>query len=830
MSNDLTKCNFKSIYSEQKDVENFYSSALINASIYKRVSAYFSIGIFSFLKKGIVEFLKNDGYMQLVISINIPTNILKLINKSYLEKEEKKKMLMNKKEIVSQIKEIVNQNDADVFAFLIAIGKLDIKLVYKLEGIFHDKFGIISDGRHNLVYIGSNNFTEAAAKNNDEAFQVTIDWEEPSKRELNTINELNLLFEELWNNEKKDVITIDLPDPIISEMIENINYEKILQITDNVKYTRLDIDKNDDIIITSNIDLSQYLTYRNIGEYSSKSFLVKEEKCYRLINVERVIEKKDFYDKLKTSLKKDGIKLYLTKKINDYFRLNYRDYDVLAKKGECIKSKKYLSSNEFLVYKDNINKNLIRPLKDKQVQAAVHIIEMNRSLNFSVPGSGKTATVLGAFEYLSALNFTNINHVDKLLVIGPVNCSKSWIDEYSIVSKFSNEQRALCLINDDYVEEKIEVLLHDFKTSRVVIVNYELLPKFKDALSMLLNDKVMVVFDEIHRIKKIDSPKYIALREIVKKTRYRVALTGTPLPNGYIDLLNMINLLHDDFTQSYFQMFESKLKADDLRYRKIGLQNGALNDLLFPFYMRVSKKDLNVPVAEPDHLIDIQANDYEKELYREIIDASYSSFESTIKLIEIGCVPFKCYQTVDDATKLTVNAIEPYMTSKLCKFISIIKRNNNKCVVWCTFIDTIKIVTDILNKNGFYTKAIFGETKQEDRNKIIDEFNYGKLQILVTNPATLAESVSLHKSCHEAHYLELNYNLYQYLQSRDRIHRLGLKDTDQTNYYIYINYYDENKKISKDLDIYNTLKKKEELMMKSIDKGNFVFEDTVDFM
>ena len=165
----------------------------------------------------------------------------------------------------------------------------------------------------------------------------------------------------------------------------------------------------------------------------------------------------------------------------------------------------------------------------------------------------------------------------------------------------------------------------------------------------------------------------------------------------------------------------------------------------------------------------------------------------------------------------------------MCKFLSIVKENNNKCVVWCTFVDTIRIVTKLLNSNGIYAKSIYGETKQEDRDKIIDEFNYGELKVIVTNPATLAESVSLHKSCHEAHYLELNYNLYQYLQSRDRIHRLGLKDTDRTNYYIYMNFYDDNHKLSKDFDIYNALMKKEELMKKSIDRGNFVFGETVDF-
>ena len=636
--------------------------------------------------------------MQLIVSIDIEPDILELINKSYSKKRD---LLLSKSEIIKQIEAIVHQEDADIFAFLIAIGKLDIKLVYKLNnGIFHDKFGIISDGRHNLVYIGSNNFTEAATMNNDEAFQVTIDWERPSNRELNTIKELNLLFDELWTNGKKDVITIELPDPIISEMVDNINYEKVKKYTNETEYVRLDIDDEDNIIITSNIELQSFLTYKSIGEFSSSKFLKKEEKCYRFVNVSRIAEKKYFFEKLKMVLEKNNKRLYLTSRAKKYFELNYRNYDDLSRRGQEIKDNSFLLSTEFNFFKESINQCLNRPLKDKQIQAAIHIIKMFRSLNFSVPGSGKTATVLGAFEYLSSLTYSHSNYVNRLIIIGPINCAKSWRDEYAVVSKFSNEQLPLCLINSDNIEEKKEVLFHDFSTSRVIIINYEILPKIEHVLCKLLDEKSMIVFDEIHRIKRIDSPKYLALRKIVKNTRYRVALTGTPLPNGYVDLFNMINLLHDDFTQSYFQMFESGLKHDDDRFRKSGLQNSELNKRLFPFYMRINKNDLNVPLAEPDHIIEIQANDYEIELYNKIIKDKYSHFERTIKLLEVGCVPFKCSQSINQINNLTVHEEVTFMTSKLCKFLSIVKKNDNKCVVWCIFIDTIKIVTDLLNKNG----------------------------------------------------------------------------------------------------------------------------------
>jgi hypothetical protein len=46
--------------------------------------------------------------------------------------------------------------------------------------------------------------------------------------------------------------------------------------------------------------------------------------------------------------------------------------------------------------------------------------------------------------------------------------------------------------------------------------------------------------------------------------------------------------------------------------------------------------------------------------------------------------------------------------------------------------------------------------------------------VLVTNPASCSESISLHRGCHNAIYLDRTYDCAQYLQSIDRIHRLGL--------------------------------------------------------
>jgi hypothetical protein len=52
--------------------------------------------------------------------------------------------------------------------------------------------------------------------------------------------------------------------------------------------------------------------------------------------------------------------------------------------------------------------------------------------------------------------------------------------------------------------------------------------------------------------------------------------------------------------------------------------------------------------------------------------------------------------------------------------------------------------------------------------------------VLLANPAAMAEGVSLHHACHDAIYLERTFNAGQFLQSVDRIHRLGLDPETET--------------------------------------------------
>src|SRR6266542_5823207 len=93
------------------------------------------------------------------------------------------------------------------------------------------------------------------------------------------------------------------------------------------------------------------------------------------------------------------------------------------------------------------------------------------------------------------------------------------------------------------------------------------------------------------------------------------------------------------------------------------------------------------------------------------------------------------------------------------------------------------------------SELIYGKTPRDnDKSEIKDEMTREKirdifvdpksgLDILIANPAACSESISLHKTCFHAIYFDLSYNCAQYLQSLDRIHRVGGSETKVAHYY-----------------------------------------------
>jgi SNF2 family DNA or RNA helicase len=112
-----------------------------------------------------------------------------------------------------------------------------------------------------------------------------------------------------------------------------------------------------------------------------------------------------------------------------------------------------------------------------------------------------------------------------------------------------------------------------------------------------------------------------------------------------------------------------------------------------------------------------------------------------------------------------------------------------KVIIWTIFIQNAKQLKQYLKNNSIESKLLIGEIPQEEREEVIGKFNNplnNEFQVVIANPFSVSESISLHKGCHNAIYLERDYNCTNFLQSKDRIHRVGLEKNQITNYYYLI--------------------------------------------
>lgn len=110
-----------------------------------------------------------------------------------------------------------------------------------------------------------------------------------------------------------------------------------------------------------------------------------------------------------------------------------------------------------------------------------------------------------------------------------------------------------------------------------------------------------------------------------------------------------------------------------------------------------------------------------------------------------------------------------------------------KVLIWSGFVKTVEHLASLLADVG--AEFIHGGISTDDddenlesREAVIRRFNApdSACRVLVANPAASSEGISLHHVCHHALYVDRNYNAGQYLQSEDRIHRIGLAEDVKT--------------------------------------------------
>lgn len=825
----------KPFYNTAKNniVSDFYIPVLSKTKIYKRVSAFFDSNIFSLYSKGIENIVNNNGHIYFIFSKELTQKDYELIVKGYAERELIFESLKN--QLIIETPDIEIQN----LGYLIKNNYVDIKIAFtSSNGIFHDKFGLCESCDSDVLYFrGSNNETVASVQSNFESFETTCSWDANEFERRKIIN-AQKMFDELWNNTfSSDVFTLEMPD-IIKNQLVSYSSDSLILTNESIKNTAI-LDYNNQLLLLNKLVkkdflLPAYSFYKRVFEpivQESSKDIIKFLVSLNYLEIKKLINELVGYSQ------RVGFSVFITDKLHKYLN----DNDIMIEKrrslGIAIKERFPILDKDFSEFCQIVMSNMYRELREPQLWDAYHISKMYRSANFSVPGSGKTSMVYGAFAYLE-----QINEVNKIVMIGPINSFSSWKNEFKLCFGDLKKLRVFDYQNEktNNSQDRFEKLAFGAKSSNLILVNYESLPNNLMAISNIIDSKTLLVFDEVHRIKSIEGKRASSALKIGNLSKYRVVLTGTPIPNGYVDIYNMFNIL---FKDEYDVFFGFDLRFLNLANSSFSERN-IINNSIYPFFCRTSKQELQVPEPEPDQIISVKANENEAKLFG-ILFRSFGDnpLHLYVRLIQATNNPrlvlkalqnedLKLFNNEDYTDEFTIfdknqkmkmnkNEIEFIKsfdsTTKFNKGIELVANlvNNGKVLVWGIFIDTLyKIKKELLQK-GIKAEVISGCTSLEEREYIIYKFINKDIEVLITNPHTLGESVSLHKTCHQAVYFEYSFNLVHLLQSKDRIHRLGLNENDKTFYY-FLQLTDDTIFSPIDSKIYNRLKDKEQLQLAAI--------------
>ncbi len=427
-----------------------------------------------------------------------------------------------------------------------------------------------------------------------------------------------------------------------------------------------------------------------------------------------------------------------------------------------------------------------RDLKWFQVRDIRHLLSIQNGANFSVPGAGKT-TVAFALHLLTNLPGAHV------LVVCPKAAFPAWNEIVSdTMDPNGPDTEAFQVLSG--ASHAIETMLTG--GGRRFVINYDLLIQHPGIIgAYLARQPVHLILDESHRMKAGEaSQRGALLLSLAPLPIRRDVLSGTPMPQSPSDLVSQLNFLWPG--------------------QGLGLQiSGGTppREVLGSLYVRTTKEELGLP-ARYTHFHQVGMGQGQLALYSLVRSESLRQLsnirsgaidfagarKSVMRLLQLSSNPLLALRAItSDITGINSGLVDqvvedgpsPKMLAVAAKAREL-AQHGRKSVIWTIFTDTIEqmlLMLADLNPVALYGAVPSGNASDpETREGRLRRFHLDDdCMVMIANPAAAGEGISLHTVCHEALYLDRSYVSTHFLQSIDRIHRLGLDPNEITNVHIF---------------------------------------------
>jgi len=413
---------------------------------------------------------------------------------------------------------------------------------------------------------------------------------------------------------------------------------------------------------------------------------------------------------------------------------------------------------------------------------------------FAEMGTGKSFMLIN-----NAAMLYDKGEINAMLIVAPKGVYRNWYS--SEIPKHMPEHisyKMACWNASPRKAEKEEMenMLASVDDMRILIMNVEAFSTEKGqqfAKMFLRITESFMAIDESTTIKNHTAKRTKAIVKIGKEAVFRRIATGSPVTKSPLDLYSQCDFLGEEclnhtsfytFQARYAVLVERKMPTHTFK-QVVGYRHlDELKDKLDRFAFRVTKDEC---LDLPDKIYlrrDVELTDEQKKAYEQMklmalsvlsegLVSTTNALTQLLRLHQIVCG----YVKLDDGQEIALP------NNRLPELMDLLAESSGKVIIWANYRKNIEDIKLAIQKEYGMTSVAtyYGDTKTEDRQKIVEEFSDPKseLRFFVGNPTTGGYGLTL-VSSHTVVYYSNSFDLEKRLQSEDRAHRIG--QTEKVTY------------------------------------------------
>jgi SNF2 family DNA or RNA helicase len=402
---------------------------------------------------------------------------------------------------------------------------------------------------------------------------------------------------------------------------------------------------------------------------------------------------------------------------------------------------------------------------EHQKETASFLTLHDKAFCFNEQGTGKTASVIWAADYLMKLG-----EVKRVLVLCPLSIMKSaWQQD---LFKFAMHRSCSVAHGDSKTRVKIINAGSEF-----VVINFDGLAVVKQEV---IDGKFdLIVVDEATSYKNPQTNRWKVLREVAAHAKRLWMLTGTPAAQSPVDAYGLAKLVNPDNTPKFFGQFRDQVlyKVSMYRWAPKPQAKDIVHKVLQPAIRFEKDQCLDLPevtYVEREAPLTTQQLKYYKILKQQM---TLTAAEETVTAVNAATNINKLLQISGGAVYSDDReVIEFDVSNRIQVVLEVIEESSHKVLVFVPFTHTLDLLKRALEKKNISCGVINGQVSLNKRSELVQHFQEkDDPYVLLIQPQAASHGLTLTAANTVIWYAPVT-SVETYLQANARIDRPGQKN------------------------------------------------------